>query len=101
MQVDLLMKQTCANRVGPCSISLFCLSGKTKGHNWATVFLRVSIGDNLYLPVKGRSLQQQREVNKKKMTVGRLQKLCMISSHYYLFKQIEMANINVGCDVPT
>lgn len=48
----ILMKQTSAHRVGPCTISLLCLSGKTKGHNWATVLFRVSIGDNFNLPVK-------------------------------------------------
>lgn len=63
MKLNILMKQTCANRVGPRSVSLLCLSGKTKRNNWAAVLLRVSIGDNFYLPVKGWRLRGQREVN--------------------------------------
>lgn len=55
--LNILMKQTCADRICPRSISLLCLGGKTKGHNWATVLLRVSIGDNFYLPVERRCLQ--------------------------------------------
>lgn len=57
--LNILMKETCADRVGPRAVSLLCLSGKTKGHNRATVLFRVSIGDNFYLPVKGRGLQGQ------------------------------------------
>lgn len=58
--LNILMKETCADRVGPRSVSLLCLRSKTKGHNWATVLFRVSIGDNFYLPVKGRRLWGQR-----------------------------------------
>lgn len=78
MQMNILMKQTCADRVGPRAVSLLCLGGKTKGHDRATVLLRVSIGDNFYLPVKGRGLQGQREVN------GRLWTSGSISAWFYL-----------------
>lgn len=74
MQVNILMKQAGADRVGPRSVSLLCLGGKTKGHNRATVLLRVSIGDNFYLPIKGWGLQEEREVN------ARLQAGCSISA---------------------
>lgn len=60
---DVLMKQTSAHRVGPCSISLLCLSGKAKGYNWTTVLFRVSIGDNFYLPVKGWCLYGHAQFN--------------------------------------
>lgn len=78
MQMNILMKQTCADWVGPRSVSLLCLSGKTKGHNRATVFLRVSIGDNFYLPIKGWGLQGQTEVN------GGLRTGCCISACFCL-----------------
>lgn len=51
------MEETRPDRVGPRSVSLLRLCGKAKGHYWATVLFRVSIGDDLYLPVKGRGLQ--------------------------------------------
>ena len=57
------MKQTRPYGVGPRSVPLLCLSGKTKRNNWAAVLFRVSIGDDFYLPVKGRCLWGQGEVN--------------------------------------
>lgn len=61
--VGILMKQTSAHWVGPCSIPLLRLSGKAKGHNWTAVLFRVSIGDNFYLPVKGWCLHGQTQRN--------------------------------------
>lgn len=61
--VSILMKQTSAHRVGPCSVSLLCLSSKAKGYNWTTVLFRVSIGDNFYLPVKGWCLYRHTQIN--------------------------------------
>lgn len=70
MQLNILVKQTCPDWVGPRSVSLLCLSGKTERHDWATVLLRVSIGDNFYLPVKRWCLQGQRELNRR-LWIGR------------------------------
>lgn len=69
------MKETCADWVGPRSVSLLCLCGKAEGHNWATVLFRVSIGDDFYLPVKGRGLKGM-EMNKVN-TADRLQYQCI------------------------
>lgn len=76
--VGILVKQTRPNRVGPRSVPLLRLGGKTKGHNRATVLLRVSVGDNFNLPVKGRSLREQRQ---KDGILDRLQYQCMLLSY--------------------
>lgn len=91
MTLNILMKKTCADWIGPRSVSLLCLSSKTKGHNWATVLLRVSIGDDFYLPVERGCLQEQSKVNRRPR-VGK--SICKL---FYCFDTCSSVNAGVQC----
>ena len=79
-----LVEEAGAHGVGPRPVPLLRLRGEAEGHDGPAVLLRVSIGDNLDLPVEGRGLAgDERHTGDRER--GQLVQPCYFFFYYFVF----------------